>query len=166
MYIAAVRGAHVLKRMPFSGAHHAAHCDHYEPPPELSGLGQVSGSAVREDPDRGITTLALDFALTKGAPRAPPAGGDTGHESVRGDGPKLTLRATLHYLYDEAGLTRWSPKMSGRRSWGVVRRELIAAAATKTAKGKMLNELLYIPNPSSPSTVMPSRRGALGNWRD
>ena len=146
MYIAAVRGAHVLKRMPFSGARHAPHCDHYEAPPELSGLGQVSGSAIREDPDSDTTTLNLDFALTKGAARAQPAGGATEHDSVRSDGTKLTLRATLHYLYDEAGLTRWSPRMRGRRSWAVVRRELLQAAGNKLAKGKSLTDLLFIPD--------------------
>ena len=74
MYIARHQDAHIVKRMPFTGCKHAAHCDHYEPPPELSGLGQVAGAAIREDDERDITTLNLDFALTKGAPRAAPAG--------------------------------------------------------------------------------------------
>lgn len=145
MYIAALKGAHVVKRMPLSGALHAPHCEHYEPPPELSGLGQVVGHAIREDPEADVTTLSLDFALTKGPSRAPAASVGAEHESVRSDGTKLTLRATLHYLWDEAGLTRWSPRMAGRRSWGVVQRELLAAAANKVTKGRALNELLFVP---------------------
>ena len=160
MYIARHQETHIIKRMPFSGCKHAAHCDHYEPPPELSGLGQVAGAAIREDDERDITTLNLDFALTKGAPRAAPVASDTEHESVRSDGTKLTLRATLHYLYDQAALTRWTPKMRGKRSWGVVRRELINAAANKMTKGKFLNEALYIPETFNSSGVdaMAARR--------
>lgn len=49
MYIAKVSGHFVLKRMPNSGGAHAPSCDAYEPPPELSGLGQLMGSAIQED---------------------------------------------------------------------------------------------------------------------
>jgi hypothetical protein len=145
LYIAMVRGQYVIKRMPYTGSHHAAHCEHYEPPPELSGLGQVSGSAIREEPETETTTLALDFALTKGRSRTPGTQTDVEHESVRSDGTKLTMRGLLHYLYDEAGLTRWTPAMSGKRSWFIVRRELLAAAFSKKTKGRNLSELLYIP---------------------
>ena len=145
LYIAMVRGSYVLKRLPFSGPLHGSHCAHYEPPPELSGLGQVNGSAIREDVDAEGTTLALDFALTKGRSRTHPTGGDVEHESVRADGTKLTMRALLHYLYDQAGLSRWSPAMEGRRSWYIVRREILAGAVSKKTKGKPLSEVLYIP---------------------
>ncbi len=160
MYIAKVRDAHFIKRMPLTGAFHAPHCEHYEPPPELSGLGQVSGSAIREESDTNITNLSLDFALTKGRARPVGAGDDVKTESVRTDGTKLTMRATFHYLYDQAALTRWSPKMQGRRSWSVVRRELLKATADKIAKGSPLSELLFIPETFSVDEV-----GAIGNRR-
>lgn len=145
LYIALVRGQYVIKRMPYTGSQHASHCDHYEPPPELSGLGQVSGTAIREEPETETTTLALDFALTKGRSRASGTLNEVEHESVRSDGTKLTMRGLLHYLYDEAGLTRWTPLMNGKRSWFIVRRELLAAAFSKKTKGRFLSELLYIP---------------------
>jgi hypothetical protein len=145
LYIAMTAGSYVLKRLPFSGPLHAPHCSHYEPPPELSGLGQVNGSAIRENVETSGTTLALDFALTKGRSRAQTPGADVEHESVRADGTKLTMRALLHYLYDQAGLTRWSPAMEGKRSWYIVRREILAAAISKMTKGKALTELLYLP---------------------
>ena len=63
MYIAQLGEHLVLKRMPNSGKAHAPDCDSFEPPPELSGLGQVMGSAIREDPDAGLTTLKLDLNL-------------------------------------------------------------------------------------------------------
>lgn len=145
LYIAMVRGQYVIKRMPYTGPQHAPHCEHYEPPPELSGLGQVNGSAIREEPETETTTLSLDFALTKGRSRTPGTQTDIEHESVRSDGTKLTMRGLLHYLYDEAGLTRWTPAMLGKRSWFIVRRELLAAAFSKKTKGRNLPELLYIP---------------------
>lgn len=145
LYIALARGQYLLKRLPYSGPLHAPHCDHYEPPPELSGLGQVSGSAIREELNSQTTTLALDFALTKGRSRQPGAGSEIEHESVRSDGTKLTMRGLLHFLMDDAGLTRWTPAMAGRRSWYVVRRELLKAASSKVTKGQPLPALLHIP---------------------
>lgn len=145
LYIALARGQYLIKRLPYSGALHAPHCEHYEPPPELSGLGQVSGSAIREELETQTTTLALDFALTKGRSRQPGATSDVEHESVRSDGTKLTMRGLMHFLMDEAGLTRWTPAMAGRRSWYVVRRELLKAASSKMTKGQPLPALLHIP---------------------
>lgn len=54
--------AMIVKRMPDSGSQHAPGCPSYEPPAESSGLGQVLGSAITEDPATGETTLKLDFA--------------------------------------------------------------------------------------------------------
>lgn len=145
LYIALARGQYLIKRLPYSGAMHAPHCEHYEPPPELSGLGQVSGSAIREELETQTTTLSLDFALTKGRSRQPGASSEVEHESVRSDGTKLTMRGLMHFLMDEAGLTRWTPAMAGRRSWYVVRRELLKAASSKMTKGQPLQALLHIP---------------------
>lgn len=95
--------------------------------------------------DSQTTTLSLDFALTKGRSRQPGAGSEVEHESVRSDGTKLTMRGLLHFLMDDAGLTRWTPAMAGRRSWYVVRRELLKAASSKMTKGQSLPALLHIP---------------------
>jgi hypothetical protein len=145
LYIAMARGQYMIKRMPYTGPLHAPHCEHYEPPPELSGLGQVNGSAIREELETETTTLALDFPLTKGRSRPLGMASEVEHESVRSDGTKLTMRGLLHYLYDDAGLTRWTPAMDGKRSWFIVRRELLAAAFSKKTKGRHLPDLLYIP---------------------
>jgi Protein of unknown function (DUF1173) len=145
LYVALFRGEHILKRLPYSGPLHAPHCAHYEPPPELSGLGQVTGSAIRETMETESTALALDFALNKGRSRQVGVATEIEHESVRSDGTKLTMRGLLHYLFDEAGLTRWTPAMAGKRSWFVVRRELLKGASAKTTKGLSLPEVLFIP---------------------
>ena len=145
LYIALTRGQYLLKRLPYSGPLHAPHCEHYEPPPELSGLGQVSGSAIREELETQTTMLSLDFALNKGRSRQSGVASEVEHESVRSDGTKLTMRGLLHFLMDEAGLTRWTPAMTGRRSWYVVRRELLRGASSKMTKGQPLPALIHIP---------------------
>ena len=136
---------YIVKRMPDTGSHHAPDCPSYEPPAEFSGLGQVLGSAITEDPATGETTLKLDFPLTKmpGRSTMPPAGGDS--DSVASDGTKLSLRGLLHYLWDQAELTRWHPGFAGKRTWATVRRHLLQAAEHKIARGDALRARLYIP---------------------
>ena len=149
MYVARLGDRFIVKRMPNTGSHHAPDCPSYEPPPEASGLGQVLGSAIIEDPSTGETTLKLDFALSKIAGRStmPVSSGDS--DSVASSGTKLTLRGLLHYLWDQAELTRWQPGFAGKRSWGTVRRHLLQAAENKIARGDALRSRLYIPEPFS-----------------
>src|SRR3546814_10419832 len=77
--------------------------------------------------------------------RAAPTPGTGESDSVRTDGAKLTLRGTLHYLWEQAGFNRWAPAMSGKRSWGVIRKYILQAAADKTAdrKSTRLNSSHY-----------------------
>jgi hypothetical protein len=148
MYVARLAGTnegYIVKRMPNTGSHHAPDCPSYEPPPESSGLGQVLGSAITEDPVTGETTLKLDFSMSKiaGRPAMPAVGGDG--ESVASSGTKLSLRGLLHYLWDQAELTRWQPGFAGKRTWGTVRKHLLLAAENKIARGDSLRSRLYIP---------------------
>ena len=116
MYVAKIAGKFYIKRMPGTGAHHAPVCDSYEEPQELSGLGQVMGTAITENPDDGLTNLKLNFSLTKMGARAKPMPSSAESDSVKTDGNKLTLRGVLHYLWKEAGFHRWSPSMEGKRN--------------------------------------------------
>lgn len=145
MYVARLGNGFIVKRMPSTGSHHAPGCSSYEPPPEASGLGQVLGSAITEDPTTGETTLKLGFSMSKIAGRSaiPAAGGDSG--SVSTGGTKLSLRGLLHYLWDQAELTRWQPGFAGKRTWGTVRKHLLVAADNKIARGDSLRSRLYIP---------------------
>lgn len=167
MYIARLASPNdgfIVKRMPESGHLHAPDCPSYEPPAELSGLGQVLGSAIVEDPATGLITLKLDFPLTKrlGRSAMPPAGSE--HDSARSDGTRLSLRGLLHYLWDQADLTRWHPGFAGRRSWSTVRRHLLNAADHKVARGDPLRARLYIPEAFSVDQrdVLNARR--LAHW--
>lgn len=145
MYIAKFGDKYLIKRMPGSGVAHAPDCDSYEPPPELSGLGEVLGSAIKESEEEGFTELRFDFSITKMPARKPQEKTGQEEDSVRTDGSKLTLRSTLHYLWEEAGFNRWSPAMEGKRSWYTIRKHLQQAADDKLVKGKALSERLYIP---------------------
>ena len=152
MYVARLAGSdrgYIVKRMPDTGSQHAPDCPSYEPPAEFSGLGQVLGSAITEDPATGETTLKLDFPLAKmpGRSTAPPAGGDS--DSVSSSGTKLSLRALLHYLWDQAELTRWHPGFAGKRTWARVRKHLLQAAEYKVARRDALRARLYVPEPFS-----------------
>ena len=148
MYVARLAGPHggyTVKRMPETGSQHAPGCPSYESPADLSGLGQVLGSAISENPATGETALRLDFAMSKLPGRAaqPPAGSE--HDSVATDGTRLTLRGLLHYLWDQAGLTRWQPGFAGRRNWAVVRKLLLQGAENKTMHDDPLLARLYVP---------------------
>ena len=145
MYVARLGDGFIVKRMPNTGSHHVPDCPSYEPPAEFSGLGQVLGSAITEDPATGETTLKLDFSMSKIAGRSamPTTGGDI--DSVTSSGTKLSLRGLLHYLWDQADLTRWQPGFAGKRTWSTVRKHLLQAANNKIARGDSLRSRLYVP---------------------
>jgi hypothetical protein len=153
MYVARIGAErYVIKRMPDSGLAHAHHCPSYLPPEALSGLGQVLGAAITEEPESGVTALRLGFRMSK-AERAVPAGAGAGSgsvaDSVTGDANRLSLRAVLHYLWQEADLATWSPGMAGKRNWRVVSWYLRSAARGKYILGKPLLPRLFVPEPFS-----------------
>jgi hypothetical protein len=147
MYVARLLDGYIVKRMPNTGSAHATDCPSYEPPTEFSGLGQLLGSAIVENPTTGKTTLKLDFPMSKwrGRSASPLAASASSSSSVATQGPKLSLRALLHYLWDQAELTHWKPGFGGRRSWFTVRKHLLRAAENKFMRGHSLTASLYIP---------------------
>jgi hypothetical protein len=148
MYVARLPGTgggYIVKRMPDTGRHHTPDCPSYEPPSEASGVGQVLGSAIIEDPATGQTTLMLDFAMSKIAGRSTMPTAGAASASVASSGTRLSLRSLLHYLWDQAELTRWQPGFAGKRTWGTVRKHLLQAAENKIARGDSLRSRLYIP---------------------
>ncbi len=146
MHIAKGNGKFYLRKNPYTGPEHAPSCGSYEPPAELSGLGQVLGTAIQED-EAGLTVLKVDFALQKAPGRAAPTPSGMERDSVKSDASRLTLRSTLHYLWMEAGLNAWKPAWQGRRSWGTVRKLILQAAQDKSAKGLALGDILFVPEP-------------------
>jgi hypothetical protein len=143
MYIAHVGDTYVVKRMPNSGVEHAANCVSYETPPELSGRGAVDGSAIQQNGE-GNVMLKFDFSLLKKAEEAEKSERSES-STAKASSPKLTMRGMLHYLWDEAGFTRWTPDDGVSKDWTWIERNLMLAAAAKEAKKTPLESLLYVP---------------------
>lgn len=148
MYIAHQNGTYFIKRMPSSGIEHSPDCGSFAPPEELSGLAQVHGTAIEENPDDGTTLLRLDFPLSIRGKRsaAPPPSMGVATEAKSVD-RKLTLTSLLHFLWHEADLVKWVPAMERKRGWGVIQMALLNAASGKIAKQQAIATKLYIPDP-------------------
>ena len=73
-------------------------------------------------------------------------GSDPGLREVR---QWFTLRDLILYLWSEAKLTTWRPEFAGKRTWGVVRRQLLRAASNVWVNGTPLAHGLFIPEPFS-----------------
>jgi len=148
-YVAKLHDGYVVKRMPETGNQHASSCPHFEPAADASGLRPLIGTAIREDPVSGLTTLRLDFAMSRSTRRqAPVPSAKTIPSSARND-QRLSLRGLLLYLWEQAGLTRWQPGFAGKRPWATVRRRLLQAAGNKIVGGQHLVDRLYVPEPFS-----------------
>jgi hypothetical protein len=107
---------------------------------------------------RRMPKLRLGFALTKISGREAPVLSDVESKVAEADRSKLTIRAALHYLWEQAGLNKWSPKVSGGTQWETVRILISQAAARAECKGQSLSRFLYIPcelrNPRSEDEQM------------
>lgn len=145
MYVARLGDGYIVKRMPETGSRHAPACASFEPPAELSSLRLLLGHAIKEDPNTGITTLRLGFSLSKRSGRTAPAKSTSPARTASSPVIRLSLRGLLHYLWDQAELTRWHPGFEGRRSWGTVRRQLLNAAEQMSTCGDSLATRLYVP---------------------
>lgn len=130
MYIARLRTGYIVKRMPNTGHRRASSCSSYEPPPGMSGLGGLLGTAIRNRESDEVTTLAVDFPMSMAATRKAEAAREKSPVSVRGRRLRMSQHAVLHYLLEQAGLGKWAPAMAGKRSWAVVR-SLVRKAAER-----------------------------------
>lgn len=142
-------GRFIIKRLPNSGPRHHPDCDSYEPPAGLSGRASI---ATEEDHD-GVTVLRLGFPLRRTPDR--PAASSTRSSTTQGSTPRhphspggvVSLEALLHYLWDEAGFTRWSPKMAGKRNWSLIRHHLRRVAEQTVIDGRSLDQIVWVPEP-------------------
>lgn len=149
MYIAAAGEELIVKRMPGTAVSHHHRCRSWLPPDELSGYGAVAEQSIVDNPADGTTALRLGFSLSKAGNRAAPEPSDTPADTVEASGNKLSLRAVLHYLWDEAELTSWHPGFAGHRPWAVVYRRLLAAVDGKLVRKNPLGAALFVPEPFS-----------------
>jgi Protein of unknown function (DUF1173) len=164
MYVARLMNGYIVKRMPNTGSQHATSCPSYELPADMSGLGPLVGTAIVDNPATGETALKLDFPLSKlpGRSSQPPAVSTS--PNIASQGQRLSLRALLHYLWDQAELTHWHPGFMGKRNWAIVRRYLLSAAAHKFTRGDSLQNRLYVPEVFSVEQRDPINARRLDQW--
>ena len=147
MYIAKIGEQFFLKRMPESGSKHAAFCEHYAPPPEVSGLGTLLGEAIIRHPSDNSTEIKVGFPLKKGmsVAREQTAPSNTG--AVKASPKRVTMSALLDFIWEEAGLTHWAVHQRYERKYSHMREHILNAVNNKTIKGLNLKDILYIPEP-------------------
>jgi len=138
----------VLKRMPDSGSRHHPRCGCFQPQAQCSGLGELLGTAILEHAS-GCTELRTDFSWSKRAEMAPETTAHGAAPVVRAQTRRISLRATLHFLFERAGFNRWDPAFQGRRTQAALCRDLMAAASDTLVHGRPLAERLYVPEPFS-----------------
>lgn len=169
MYIAATAGKFIVKRMPGTGPDHAIDCPSFLPPEELSGLAQVQASAITEDPDDGTTTLKLGFPLRKNSKgRTAQEQTDAKPTEAKAAPRKLAITSVLHFLWHEADLGKWYPRMEGKRFWGVIHNALRRAASGKIVKGQDLSRILFVPEyfkPENKAEIAARRNRLFANLR-
>jgi hypothetical protein len=160
MYVARLAsGGYVVKRMPNTGLAHDPACPSWALPSARSGMaGADRGIGV--DPDTGATTVWLGFPLARRTDRRSQPGGD--RWSAHRHRCRLPLPGLLGYLWQEAGLTNWTPRMAGKRNWPVIAWHLRQAAGDKLVDGTPLADRLWIPEPfrSSRKSEIAARRRA------
>jgi len=156
MYVAKHR-EFVIKRMPDSGSTHHPSCPSYEPEGQYSGLGELVGEAVLES-EPGRIELRVDFPWMRRPGRGVSGGEPQEAPEVAVPRKRMSLRALLHYLFERAGFSRWTPAMAGKRNQGVLRKYLLEAAEDITVKGISLAARLYVPEPFNESTKAEAAR--------
>jgi hypothetical protein len=164
MYIAAAGYDLIVKRMPGTAAAHDHRCRSWLPPGELSGYGAVAEQSIVDNPADGTTALRLGFSLWKAGNRAAPEPSDSQSDAVQTDGNKLSLRAVLHYLWDEAELTTWHAVFAGHRPWAVVYRRLREAVDGKLVRKNPLAASLFVPEPFSADRKIEIEQRRIKAW--
>jgi len=158
---------YIVKRMPDSGSRHHPSCPSYEPTPQQSGLGELIGEAVLEA--AGSVELRVDFPWSRQTSgRAAGGRSQSDPGEVKAARRCMSLRALVHFLFERAGFNRWSPAMDGKRTQAVLHKYLMRAAEQVTAKGVVLGERLYVPEPFHEATRVEAagrRRRRLGVLR-
>nr|WP_246654342.1 DUF1173 family protein [Azospirillum formosense] len=129
-----------------SGPRHSFDCTRYSLPNDFSGRGTYTVGVV-EETKHGIQ-ITFREPMTRRPTPAESTG--TGLSRVSGSGrtqSRMSPRGLLDYFWTEASLNRWHPNMAGKRSWGVVARELNKAAEPIRLNGVPLSEYLMVLEP-------------------
>lgn len=149
-------GRYHLARMPYGGWRHAPSCSFFEPAQDEQGRTGYAEDAIVET-EGGATSIRLDVPLAKRSSPDGEVGGDQKQECLGGKRNAISLLALLHYLWEEAGFSRWHPKMQGRRGWPQIRKYIINSARAILVSGHPLHEVLLMPESYRPEKAAKQR---------
>lgn len=150
MYIAK-RNRYYLARNPGTGALHTPNCPSFEVEDTDSGKMVYENGVIRNNNDGSISVKLLSPLSHAHVERPQRLEQDLDAKApppVRNASDKreaMSLSGLLALLWETAELNRWIPGFAGKRYWFIVRKRLLEAAESMTAKRMNLAEVLYIP---------------------
>jgi len=135
------KGVHHLANLPHKSHYHSVSCPSYAPDEITSGLRHYAAGAIAQSADVKHCTIRAE---------AP-------HESPF---THFSYDAFLQLMWEEAGLTLWSPRMLGKRNYFTARSALLSASnslwLTGNTASRPLADILFIPSRSSTTDAAPS----------
>ncbi len=139
-----------LARMPGTGPLHRPDCPSYEPIHGKAEQQAIEDGAIDELADgRVVFKLDIGFGIRDNAAsppveRQPPA---ELPQMVQDPDRRLGMLAMIQFLWEQAELHHWHPKMQGRRRYKQVYDRLVSAAERILVKGFPLLQRIFIPEP-------------------
>ncbi len=140
-----LRGGHYhLAGWPDQGGRHDARCPFFKLAAAVTGRSGYAVGAIAETADG--THIRLHQPLTvRGGEDTRPAG-DAGEPAEALSRNTVSLLGLLHWLWEQAGLSRWY-RQAEPRGWPYVSAALEQAVTGCTANGQPLSSCLYVPVP-------------------
>lgn len=131
-----------LARYPESGEEHATDCIYYAPNADKSGLGGYDVGVVDERGD-GTVKIRMGIGLKVADQNTTPCGEQRPPAVAGRKQPAMSLLGLLHYLWSEANLNTWWPRMTGKRNPFMIGVLLDAAAKkVRVSRGTLSDALL------------------------
>ena len=137
-----------LAAWPDEASAHAQGCAFYTSPEHQRFMPPYKSDAITHSAQRTSLQLHHEFAskreVTLDRAKATPAEGQPAQRSTKHEAKeRLHLWGLLHYLWEEAGLNRWSKGWS--RDWGMARYYLRKTAQSTYVGGVPLIQNIYVP---------------------
>lgn len=143
-------GRHHLAVWPGQGPSHDPSCAFYRIDPEMSGQGCYESAAIRETGGTVAIRFSAPLVSKPGDRRVEPTDGQHSPGVTR---RSVGLLGLLHYLWDEARLSTWSPNSSRGRNWAAVSAAVTDQLADTTISRQPADAVLHVVPPYSPETA-------------
>lgn len=142
-------GRHHLAVWPGQGSLHDPECAFHRLDPELSGQGSYDSAAIRDLGDGVAIRFAAPLVSKSGEDRPQPIDS----QSCPGLGRRsVGLLGLLHWLWDESGLSAWSPR-SRTRNWAAVSAAVTEQLAGTTISRQPAESVLHVVPPYNAETA-------------